>query len=108
MAGSTLTRSHLEELFLQLCRGCGLPAPAVNQRVARYEVDFVWPAEHVIVELDGFAAHGTRAAFERDRARDVELRLAGYTVLRFTYRQVTERPSWVAAQVERALRRGAL
>ncbi len=105
LAGTTFTRSVLEERFLRLCRESALPVPQVNARVESYEVDFLWKARRVIVEVDGYATHGTRAAFERDRARDIELRLAGFTVLRFTYRQVTERPAWVAAQVKRALTR---
>jgi very-short-patch-repair endonuclease len=45
------------------------------------------------VETDGWQAHGTRSSFEADRARDVELRLLGFEVARFTYRQVTDRPA---------------
>jgi very-short-patch-repair endonuclease len=43
-----------------------------------------WPAQRVIVELDGFETHGTRAAFRADRAKDAALTAAGYRVLRFT------------------------
>jgi very-short-patch-repair endonuclease len=46
----------------------------------------------VIVETDGYAIHGHRAAFEADRARDAALQAAGYVVLRFTHRQITRRP----------------
>ncbi|MGI8902939.1 MAG: DUF559 domain-containing protein [Solirubrobacteraceae bacterium] len=42
----------------------------------------------MVVETDGFAFHGDRGAFERDRHRDVELTAAGFTVLRFTWRQL--------------------
>ena len=49
------------------------PPPARNARVGPYEADAAWPAERVIVEVDGWAAHGHRGAFERDRARDADL-----------------------------------
>jgi very-short-patch-repair endonuclease len=50
-----------------------------------YEPDFRWPSHGVIVELDGFETHGTRAAFKADRAKDAALTASGYKVLRFTY-----------------------
>ena len=52
------------------------------------EVDFHWPAQRLIVETDGHEDHGTRTAFERDRAKDAYLMLHGYRVVRFTHRQV--------------------
>jgi len=59
-------------------------------------------SEHrVIVETDGYRAHGHRAAFERGRARDTAHVLAGWTVVRFTWRQITEQPLRVAAQLAR-------
>ena len=102
-SGSKLTRSELEERFLGLCRTHQLPHPTLNARVAGVEVDFLWIEQRVIAETDGYAAHGTRAAFERDRKRDVSLQAAGYVVLRFTYRQVVDEASWVVASLRFAL-----
>jgi hypothetical protein len=99
------TRSDLERRFLRLCRRHGVPPPEVNVTVGRFEVDLLWRAADLIVELDGFRHHGTRSAFERDRARDVELRLLGYEVLRFTYRQVRDTPGEVAAALRALLER---
>jgi very-short-patch-repair endonuclease len=84
------TRSDLERMFLDLCRDGGLPQPQVNVLVEGYEVDAHWPGANLIVELDSWGFHRTRRAFERDRARDMKLKLAGYTVLRLTWRQLTE------------------
>ena len=75
--GSTMTRSDAEERFLALCREQRLPDPEINVHLEGYEVDFLWRGHGVVVEVDGFAAHGTRAAFERDRTRDSELIAAG-------------------------------
>lgn len=83
------TRSEAERLFLELIRGYHLPAPRVNSLVRGLEVDFYWPAHRLIVEIDGFAHHSSPAALDRDHDRDAMLRTAGYTVLRFTWRQVT-------------------
>jgi hypothetical protein len=84
-------RSPLEEAFLKLCD----EAPIVNGTIEGFEVDFHWPDARLVVETDGHEHHGTRAAFERDRARDQALAAAGWTVLRFTYRQVLEEPARV-------------
>ena len=46
----------------------------------------------MIVETDGRAAHGTRRAFEHDRRRDQRLVLAGWRVIRVTWRQLTREP----------------
>lgn len=86
-----LTRSELERLFLALCRRHRLPQPQVNARVGPYEVDFLWRDRGLIVETDGFRHHGNRDAFERDRARDALLQSLGFSVLRFTHRQVLDR-----------------
>jgi hypothetical protein len=93
------TRSELERRFLDLCREAGLPRPAVNLAAAGFEVDALWPRQRLVVELDGHAFHGTRAAFERDRVRDAELQLAGYRVLRLTHRRLKDEPAAVARTV---------
>lgn len=101
--GTTRTRSELEELFLVLCRSHGLPQPLVNARIAGLEVDFYWPSHRLVVETDGHAAHSRQSTLDRDHERDLHLRAAGYAVLRFTFRQVTERAGWVADTVRREL-----
>ncbi len=99
------TRSELETRFLALLRRHRLPQPEVNVRVGTFVVDFLWRAEHLVVELDGWQAHGTRTAFEADRARDTQLRVAGFEVLRFTSRQATDQPKQVAKAVRSLLGR---
>jgi hypothetical protein len=84
----TTTRSSLEDAFLELCDAHGIPRPLVNTVVEGYEVDFCWPEERLIVETDGYEHHGTRAAFERDRARDARLTARGWRVVRLTDAQV--------------------
>jgi very-short-patch-repair endonuclease len=93
------TRSELERRMRALARRIGLPLPRTQARVLHYTVDFLWPAERVVVEVDGYRAHGTRLRFETDRARDAALVAAGYRVLRFTWRQLVEQPEVVAARL---------
>jgi very-short-patch-repair endonuclease len=63
--------------MLRLLRRLRLPTPEVNSSIEGYVADFVWRQERLIVETDGWAAHGTRHAFERDRRRDADLLAAG-------------------------------
>ena len=102
-AGSTVTRSEMEERFLGLCDSHGLRRPEVNTRIEGEEVDFVWRAARLIVEVDGYAYHRSPSAFESDRERDVVLAVAGWQVLRFTWTQLTTRPAWVARAVSKRL-----
>ena len=94
-------RSELERRFLTLCHTAGLPTPEVNSTIhaagRSIEVDFHWPAQRLVVETDGAAAHATRRAFEEDRRRDVELTIAGLRVVRFTWRRITDTPGEVGA-----------
>jgi very-short-patch-repair endonuclease len=79
-----MTRSDFEAIVLEAIDAAGLPRPQVNQVIEGYEVDFLWREHGVIAELDSYATHGSRAAFERDRERDRKLAIAGWTVARVT------------------------
>jgi very-short-patch-repair endonuclease len=105
--GTTLTRSGLEEQFLRLCRDARLPEPKVNHYVAGRERDFVFVAERVVVEIDSWAWHRNRRAFEDDRHRDQALLLADCRSLRFTDTQLEYDPAGVAATLTGAVYRGA-
>jgi Protein of unknown function (DUF559) len=85
-----LTRSKWEARMLRLVRGANLPVPLCNEPFhapdhGECKPDFHWPSQRLIVETDGWEAHGTRAAFESDRAKDAALTAAGYRVVRFTW-----------------------
>jgi very-short-patch-repair endonuclease len=100
-----LTRSEAEARLLGLLRAADLLPTAVNERVGRHEVDFLWNEQRLVVEVDGFAYHAHRAAFERDRIRDAELQAAGYRVMRVTWRQIERRSEAVIARLAEALAR---
>lgn len=50
-----LTRSELEERFLDLCDAHAIPRPSVNGRAAGYEVDFLWSPRLLVVETTAAA-----------------------------------------------------
>ena len=85
-------QSELEETFRELIRASDLPGYEANVLVEGELVDALWRHERVIVELDGFAFHKSRAQFEADRLRDAKLTVAGYRVLRITQQRLQHEP----------------
>lgn len=102
-ARSPATRSPLEDRVRALCREHDLPAPQTNVVVLGREVDVFWREQGLMVEADSFEFHHHRAAFERDRARDAAMQVAGYRVIRLTHRRLDEEPEKVAAQLRHLL-----
>lgn len=101
-----LTREVLEEALARLVEDHALPVPRTNAQIDGSEVDAVWFAARVAVEVDGWGAHRGRAAFQRDRTKTNALTLAGWTVLRFTWADVIHRPARTAAAIAAALAAG--
>lgn len=99
----TLTRSQLEEAFLRLVRESRLPDPSLNARIEGLRVDAVWRRERVAVELDGYRWHRTRTRIESDRERELRLRQAGWTPVRYSARQVLDEPLVVLADLAAVL-----
>jgi len=84
-----MTRSELERRFLEECEIARIPMPEVNAQVQGWTVDMLWRSERVIVELDGRDNHSSPSQMERDRRKDLQLRAAGYVVVRYTWAQIT-------------------
>jgi very-short-patch-repair endonuclease len=97
------TRSDLEAAFLALFARHRIPSPEVNQKLGRYEVDFLWRERRLVVEADTFLYHRGSVAFESDHQRDLDLRQHGYAVLRFTDKQLEAEPERIAAEIRKEL-----
>jgi very-short-patch-repair endonuclease len=78
------TRSKLEQRFLGLLERHGVEEPESGVWIEGYETDFLWRKRHLVVELDGLAAHRTTAAMKGDRRRDRILWRAGFRTMRLT------------------------
>jgi very-short-patch-repair endonuclease len=102
---TTITRSHPEEQLLDRIRKAGLPIPEVNARVGNYTADFLWRAAKVILEIDGYHYHHTRAAFERDHRRDAEHQREDFLVIRITPRQLQHNHEAILVHVATTLER---
>jgi very-short-patch-repair endonuclease len=95
------TRSRLEEAFFLLSEQHFHTQPEFNVWVAGWRVDAVWRAQRVVVELDSRLAHSTARNIENDHRRDLDVRAAGFIVLRYTWRQLIDEPERVVADLRR-------
>jgi very-short-patch-repair endonuclease len=102
--GSTLTRLEAEEIMLRLIRAASLPAPHVNATIGPYEVDFYWPEYRLVVELDSYRFHSSRAKLEHDRRKEADLKLHHrLRVDRVTFHQLDSTPEAVVARLAVAI-----
>jgi very-short-patch-repair endonuclease len=106
-AATAPPESVMERKLLRLMREGGLPTPSTQYEIwdegrliAR--CDFAYPTIRLAIEADGFAYHAKRDRWHRDRARDARLVALGWRVIRFTWRDISERPGWVAATIKAA------
>jgi very-short-patch-repair endonuclease len=100
---SAFTRSGLERRFLDLIRWARLPQPSMNLFIEGHELDAYWPAERFAVELDTYDYHGTPAAFETDRIRQEDLKLAGTEMVRITGDRLKREPARVMKRLRHLL-----
>lgn len=99
----SLTESQAQRRLLQLIRDAGLPPPETEVPLLDYRVDLLWRNIKLIVEVDGYQFHGTRASFERDRRRDARLTAAGFTVVRFAAPEIEHEPLAVVARLAQVI-----
>jgi hypothetical protein len=93
-----LIRSRFEKGMLRLLEAEGFPRPLVNLDLHGWEADLYWPEHNRVVELDGWQGHRTKAAFERDHQRDLDLEARGYGVGRVSWLQFrTDKPAVLRA-----------
>lgn len=98
-----VTLSRLEREFLKLLREAGLPLPETNRRAGGRFVDCRWPRHRLTVELDGYAYHASRHAWEQDRMRERQAYARGDQFRRYTWGDVTERPGPVRRELRGVL-----
>ena len=103
-APTGMTRSELEDTFVDFARRYGLPQPTINKRRGRREPDFLFSDERVIVEIDSWQFHGDRGSFESDRDRDADHLAEGILTVRITEERLTGSPDREAARLHKILR----
>lgn len=98
-------RSALESRIIAALLAHGLPEPVRQHPIVRGDgrrahLDLAYPDVRLAIEVDGWAFHAGRGAFDADRVRANELVLLGWTVLRFTSAMTDEQ---ICSTVARAL-----
>jgi very-short-patch-repair endonuclease len=96
-------RSEAERLLIRLLKAAGISGWRPDYPVGGYRIDVAFPTQRVAVEVDGWAFHTDRAAFQRDRVRQNRISLHGWQVLRFTWLDLTEQPARVVAEIKSAI-----
>ncbi len=101
MALTDLTESALEDLFRSVVLRSGLPVPGAQFEVCDPDgtfvgrFDFAYPRNRALIELDSEKWHMDPDAFQRDREKQNRAHALGWTVYRFTWRQLTTTPQAV-------------
>lgn len=101
--GATATESQHEERLLRLLRAAELPEPVFQLRRGGRRHDAVFREEGVVVKVDAWSTHRTRAQFEDDRAKAQVLAADGLLPLAVTDRQLARQPYAVVARIAAAL-----
>jgi very-short-patch-repair endonuclease len=100
-------RSSMEARMLAVSLEAGVLPPRCNVRTQiqgkRFEFDFFWEEQRVVVEADGEETHGTPTAFSDDRRRDQRLAAAGYQVVRVAWSHLEDEPVATMDRVRRIL-----
>jgi hypothetical protein len=100
--------SVLERRLLGLIEDAELPIPALQFHPAwlaptNGRVDFAYPAQRLIIEGDSRKWHGLMESFDADRHRDNQAQLAGWRILRFTWKDILDDPLMVTSAIRQAL-----
>lgn len=110
--GYVATASELEARFAKLCRQFGIPEPVRQQNTGNAEkwiarVDFAYRPLKIIIELDGRRHWLAKLEHEADLVRDDQLTAAGWRVVHFTWKQITQEPEFVVSILRQLLARPA-
>ncbi|NWJ71926.1 type IV toxin-antitoxin system AbiEi family antitoxin domain-containing protein [Pseudonocardia sp. ICBG1122] len=95
--------SGLERRLLRLLREARLPGLVRAVPFGPWTIDLAFPAVRVAVEIDGWAWHSDPERFRTDRRKQNALVAAGWTVLRFTWSDVHDRPAETVGRIRRAV-----
>ncbi|GAS94511.1 uncharacterized protein RMCC_1477 [Mycolicibacterium canariasense] len=95
--------SEAERILVKLLRQNGITGWKANQRVGNWEVDVLFAAARVAIEVDGLPFHSQAEDFQRDRVKQNDLSLMRWQVLRFTWLDLTEYPDRVIAEIRHAI-----
>jgi very-short-patch-repair endonuclease len=108
LLGTAVSDTLLERAFFKLIRDAGLPLPtrqfhAPWLKPLNGRVDFAYVGLRIVIEADSRRWHLTFDAFEVDKIRDNAAQIAGWIVIRITWRMIKEEPETVVRAIRDAL-----
>jgi very-short-patch-repair endonuclease len=95
--------STAERILVKLLRAAGITGWKPGLPFDRWKIDIAFPDVRIAVEIDSWAWHTDVQRFRTDRHKGNALVRAGWTLLRFTWHDLTSRPDYVIAQIRAAL-----
>lgn len=102
-AAADRAASQAERRMIKLLRGAGLTGWVTGYRTGGFVLDFAFPTLRIAIEVDGWAWHWDAERFRHDRRRQNAVTLADWTILRYTWHDLVQRPADVLAQIRAAL-----
>jgi very-short-patch-repair endonuclease len=102
-AAADTAGSDAERRMVALLRKAGITGWVLGHPFGPWTIDLAFVEARVAVEFDGWAWHVDQMRFTNDRRKGNALVGAGWTLLRFTWHDLTDDPGRVAAQIRRAV-----
>jgi very-short-patch-repair endonuclease len=96
-------RSKAEQSLRKWLRAASLPSPQFNAQLGPWKVDAYWPEHRLVVEINGYGAHSSPWAHDRDHRKEQYLHAQGLITRRFTALQAIDEPVLVIAGVAATL-----
>ncbi|HYI83221.1 MAG TPA: type IV toxin-antitoxin system AbiEi family antitoxin domain-containing protein [Acetobacteraceae bacterium] len=96
-------RSKAERSLRHSVRAASLPSPQFNAKLGPWKVDAYRPGHRLAVEINGYAAHSSPWAHDRDHRKEQFLQERGLATRRFTALQAIDEPVLVIARIAVAL-----
>jgi very-short-patch-repair endonuclease len=105
-AAADRSASMAERLLVALLRESGATGWQCNFPAAGYLIDVAFPTSRVAIEVDGWAWHMDAERSQTDKRRQNALVRSGWTILRYTWHDISSRPRTVLAEIAHEVERG--
>jgi very-short-patch-repair endonuclease len=95
--------SAAERILVRILRGAAITGWQLGVPFQGWMIDLGFPDARIAIEIDSWAWHVDVDRFRADRRKGNALVRAGWSVLRFTWHDLTNRPGYVITEIRVAL-----
>jgi very-short-patch-repair endonuclease len=106
VAAADRSASVAERLLVRMLRDSGASGWHCGFPSAGYVIDVAFPAARLGIEVDGWAWHMDAARTAADKRRQNALVRQGWTILRYSWHDLVERPKVVLAEIAHGIAQG--